>query len=86
MRAIQPNPSHDMLLKLSQRSFMPKRKERYRSVSEIGPPLNVDDDADAADDDGHGTSQHLKISATWHSGTKKIVVWDQILIPNCHFC
>ena len=39
-----------MLLMSSQRSFMPKKRKSYWSVSEIGPsPLKVDA-ADAADD------------------------------------
>ena len=47
-----------MLLMSSQRSFMPKKRKSYWSVSEIGPspppPLKVDADADAAEaaDDG----------------------------------
>ena len=50
-RAIQQNPSYDMLLMSSQRSFMSKKEKRYRSVSEIGLPLlKVDADADADDD------------------------------------
>ena len=55
--AIQPNPSYDMLLMSSQRSFVPKKRKSYWGVSEIGPPpppLKVDaanDDANA-DDDG----------------------------------
>ena len=62
LRAIQPNPSYDMLLMSSQRSLMPKKRKSYWSVSEIGPsPLKVDaaaaaddddDDTDDADDDG----------------------------------
>ena len=54
LRAIQPNPSYDMLLMSSQRSLMPKKRKRYWSVSEIGPsPLKVDAAAAADDaDDG----------------------------------
>ena len=51
---IKPNPSYDMLLMWSQRSFMSKNIKSYWSVTEIGPSrplLKVDDDA-TADDDG----------------------------------
>ena len=37
LRAIQPNPSYDMLLMSSQRSLMPKKRKSYWNVSEIGP-------------------------------------------------
>ena len=93
--AIQPNPSYDMLLMSSQRSFMPKKRKGYWSVSEIGTsphPLKVD--ADAADDDGRvgiwkaplpdGTAE-LKIDSLW-TGIKKFsdlsYVWDVSL--TCH--
>ena len=51
LRAIQPNPSYDMLLMSSQRSLMPKKRKSYWSVSEIGTsPLKVDVADDDADD------------------------------------
>ena len=48
-RAIQPNPSYDMLSMSSQRRFMPKKRKSYWSVSVIPviPLLKVD-----ANDDG----------------------------------
>ena len=42
-RAIQPNLSFDMWFMSPKRSFMPKKKKSYWSVSEIDPsPLNLD--------------------------------------------
>ena len=38
-RAIQPNPSYDMLLMSSQTSFMPKMRKSYWSVFEISCPF-----------------------------------------------
>ena len=36
--AIQPNPSYDMLLMSSQRSFMPRKRKSYWGISEIALP------------------------------------------------
>ena len=60
-RAIQPNPSYDMLLMSSQRSFMPNKRKRYWSVSEIPLP-KVDDDAD--DDDADADDGQIGIWKT----------------------
>ena len=51
-RAIQPNPSYDMLLMSSQRSFMPKKRKSYLGVSEIAPPPPFKVDAAVNDDNG----------------------------------
>ena len=50
-KAIQPNPSHDMLLMSSQRSFMPKRKKVTEAFLSLALPL-LKVDAATADDDG----------------------------------
>ena len=52
-RAIQPNLSFDMWLISCQRSFIPKKKKSYWSVSEIDPsppPLNLDGRTDRQTD------------------------------------
>ena len=52
-RAIQPNLSFDMWFISCQRSFIPKKKKSYWSVSEIDPsPLNLDGQTDRQTDDG----------------------------------
>ena len=55
LRAIQPNPSYDMLLISSQRSLMPKKRKkllkRFWDWPFPPPPLKVDAAADDADDD-----------------------------------
>ena len=50
-RAIQPNLSFDMWFMSPKRSFMPKKKKSYWSVSEIDPsPLNLDGRTDGRTD------------------------------------
>ena len=66
-RAIQPNPSYDMLLMSSQRSFMPKKRKSYWSISKIcpppPPPLNLDGRTDRRRTDNSALEKLCCLSA-----------------------
>ena len=61
-RAIQPNLSFDMWFMSPKRSFMPKKKKSYWSVSEIDPPPSILTDGQT---DGRRANQYWKSSAAF---------------------
>ena len=95
-RAIQPNPSHDLLLMSSQRSFMKKKEKKllklFRDCSP--PPLKVDADIWKAPLPGGTVFKPKRVDSILYTmieffnhGIQGTATWSQLsLVPQLQTC